>query len=282
MTAIRSWLGQYFSESVLQNPLFDRLLDMQRQMGFGAASPVEISKKVVGGQEYLNRLNFLHKDQLVERYATCVAFVEETQKNVGMSQEAAQSLALVMDEGPSNLYQIVTGLDLRPEPGQSRFKIWFEFTDAAGLIEQTLKLLGYYEQVKDYIVRDVFLLGFGFYPDGRSEVKPHLNYGEFRHDLRARLILSSLFEKRVFDAFDFGKPLYLGFRGSEPRIFIYFCHTDVEAPLRSLQIQIPPESLLLNGQKPDILGAYYDDLVKQPLHEYNLYYRLSPPLPEPN
>ena len=278
---IRSWLVQYFSESVIQSPLFELLLEMQRQMGFDASSSVEISKKIIGKREYLDRLNFLYANRLTERYHTCMKFLDNSERNTGVNLDTAQTLALVMDEDPTNLTQVVTGLDLRPEPGQSRFKVWFEFTNAAKLIERTFKQLGYYQKVKEYIVINELLLGFGFYPDGRSEIKAHLNYGEFRHAIRAKLKLCNLFEKRVFDAFDWSDPLYLCFRGKEPRIFIYFCHTDVEELLGCLKLdEIPREILLLNEQKPDIFGAYYDELLKRSLHEYNLYYQLKMPVLE--
>ena len=254
------------------------LLEMQMQMGVNTPFQIEISKKVVGEHEYVDRLNLLYSEKLEECYCNYLEFLKNQQAGYGMKLKTIQGLDLVRDADLSNLIQIYFGLDLRPDACQSRFKVWFEFTNVATLIERTFKQLGYFEKVKEYIVRDNLLLGFGLYPDGRCEIKPYLNYGEFRHDLRAKLKLSSLFEKRVFEAFDFGNPLYLCFHGVEPRISISFCQVDVNELLQSLEIdQIHREILLLNGQEPDILSAYYDELLEQSLREYNLYYLLKAP-----
>ncbi len=237
---------------------------------------IEISKKVIGKETHMSRLNILYRDDLQIRYQLCLDYLSNLHHKSLKKRAINDIHELIKDENLPDLRLLVIGFDFRSDFNKSRIKVWFEFDNSPNLLYRAIAKSGLEKEMIDLVMNENILLGFDILPDGATNMKIHLSYGNISKNHLALLKFAKLFDRPILHSFEICNRLYIAFRGGNNQKFIYFFSDDIEEIVHRLKVKkIPRDILILQGRKPYIFAAYYDEIVAQSLSEYNLYYMMD-------
>lgn len=198
-------------------------------------SSVEPSCKVEAGLVHSSRFNLFHHGGRNEAFLQSV---------LDFFDEAARVEDVRLDLGPVRSFldagvdfrevqKVVTGLDLRDEPGRSRLKLWFMLSRGPRLVERAMELFtGDRVLVEALRFHDAFLVGFDLGFDGRTRLKlyPDIEPAELE-DERVQERVRTLLSEPALEAMrrcvwthvyvaERGKDVVLQFHPAEPDDFI--------------------------------------------------------------
>jgi LynF/TruF/PatF family peptide O-prenyltransferase len=133
---------------------------------------IEASCKVANGRRHACRFNLFFHENTKNGYALIRDFLARGAADTHGHLDTRQLEAFVGDDLDfARVSKVVTGVDLRASPGDSRLKIWFVLQDYPERVERALRFRQTDARLRRLIVHDGFLVGFDFHLDGRSSVK---------------------------------------------------------------------------------------------------------------
>jgi LynF/TruF/PatF family peptide O-prenyltransferase len=144
-------------------------------IGEAKSCSIECSCKVEGGRVHPARFNLWFQGRAAERHlAIALRFMGRV--------EASEGVAL--DYGPfrqfygadfdwSRTEMLVVGMDLRENKSDPRLKIWFKLGQYPEKEDEVLLRSGRSAELRPFMVRPGFLVGFDFHLDGRTTIKPY-------------------------------------------------------------------------------------------------------------
>lgn len=152
----------------------------------------ESSCKVASGQIHAARWNLFYHGDEKKQFLDCVfEYLREVERleNVFLNYALVDRLLYGgVDFGL--VRKIVTGIDLRSNPADSRLKLWLMLTRSPDLVERAVTLHGEPHAIETLRLHDEFLVGVDLTFDGRSAIKlyPDVTPAELENmEIRQRL-----------------------------------------------------------------------------------------------
>lgn len=208
--------------SLKSTPVMNAFSTLLHAVTYGT---LECSVKHTPGKNHPYRFHvFWFKDQIRKALPELLRFYLTVDSLDGVRLEESPILRLLgCGAGIRGINKLLAGFDLRPEPADSRLKIWVQLESQPLLLDFLLKESGLHKKCADPLIRDHddFLFGCDFFFDGRIEYKLYAAYHDLtRQDFTERL--KKRFSDRVMAYVALCSGVYICYRTGRDDLSLHF------------------------------------------------------------
>ena len=271
-----------FGDGMLDNPI---LITLVEKFVFSGMDTFELSRKVKNLDDFFCRvhLRFASQDSeqpdyLLQTGLKLIKFTNNLNMIPGVRINVSELFELFSGIPADAFSAIATGVDLRKNWQESRFKIWLELHNNPQIINMILEKYSSNKDINRMSLGKEITLSFNFHYDNTCWVKLYYPIFNFKFDKEKQEHYKKFFTKKIIDGFYFSDFCYISFPTNTNR-FIYFGYNKgIPDILKVLGINVTEHSgITFQGQFPYGIGCFEDYILNPETgqKEFNYYYNFS-------
>jgi len=251
---------------------------------FVARSPdwgLECSCKIEGERLEATRFNIFRKVPNASHYASVMDFFEQVavRSPIRLNYNLLREF-LGHDFDFSKVMEILAGVDLRKELGQSRLKFWLVIEKYPERLARAIGLCKPGEELKILPLEELILVvGFDLFLNGRSEIEMYPNIDEdWLKQPGIQKRLSLMLAKQTLDLTDSCWALGIGISQANPEKILYYRTRDPDNFIPGLRNDLANRVQAFYRHQPVkgcIIGLRESEIIAKKIENINFYYQLS-------